>query len=176
MSESGWLTPEAFTAACAALPLVSVDLFVVRPAGPGSELLLGLRNNSPAQGWWFTPGGRARKNEPLGRTLERVAADEIGLAPGPAENARLIGAWDHFYPDSAFAGTVSTHYVNLAYLLQVSRAVGDSLELATEPGSQHSAWKWVPLREVSKSAEVHDNVKMVVPRVLESTLHGGVAG
>ncbi|WP_370701703.1 NUDIX domain-containing protein [Thauera phenylacetica] len=47
------------------------------PAGP--ELLLGLRNNSPAKGWWFTPGGRIRKNEPLYDAQCRVAKDEIGL-------------------------------------------------------------------------------------------------
>ena len=57
-----WLSKESFSLACAALPLVSIDLLVTRPGTQGKELLLGLRNNRPAQGWWFTPGGRIRKN------------------------------------------------------------------------------------------------------------------
>src|SRR5450830_138978 len=43
------------------------------------QLLLGRRINAPARGWWFTPGGRIRKNEAL-------------------VQARLMGAWDPFYP------------------------------------------------------------------------------
>ncbi|MDP2000518.1 MAG: hypothetical protein Q8K22_13130 [Rhodoferax sp.] len=41
-------------------PLVAVDLVLVRG---GHEVLLGLRNNRPAQGFWFVPGGRILKNE-----------------------------------------------------------------------------------------------------------------
>ena len=36
-------------------PLVAVDLVLVRG---GQEVLLGLRNNRPAQSFWFVPGGR----------------------------------------------------------------------------------------------------------------------
>ena len=57
-----WLQQEEFARAVAALPLVSVDLLVVNPGG---QLLLGQRRNAPARAWWFTPGGRVRKNEPF---------------------------------------------------------------------------------------------------------------
>ena len=60
-----------------ALPLVSVDLVLVRD---GREVLLGLRNNRPAQGWWFVPGGRILKNEKRADALSRVAARELGIA------------------------------------------------------------------------------------------------
>ncbi|WP_286745065.1 NUDIX domain-containing protein, partial [Aquabacterium sp. UBA2148] len=57
------LLPAAqFAQACEALPLVSIDLVLTDES---NRLLLGLRRNAPARGWWFTPGGRIRKNEPL---------------------------------------------------------------------------------------------------------------
>ena len=36
---------------------------------------------TPSRGWGFTPGGRIRKNETLAQALQRVARDELGLAP-----------------------------------------------------------------------------------------------
>ena len=66
------------------------------------KLLLGRRINAQARGWWFTPGGRIRKNEALVQALQRVAREELGLAPDFCGQllgkARLMGAWDHFYP------------------------------------------------------------------------------
>ena len=56
-------------------PLVAVDLVLVRG---GQEVLLGLRNSRPAQGFWFVPGGRILKNEPRQAALARVAQDELG--------------------------------------------------------------------------------------------------
>jgi colanic acid biosynthesis protein WcaH len=87
-----WLSDDVFSTACAALPLVSIDLMVTRPGQQGRELLLGLRNNRPAQGWWFTPGSRIRKNEALDSAMRRVAQDEIGLDPEWLERAQLLGA------------------------------------------------------------------------------------
>ncbi len=72
------LPAPAFAAAVAALPLVSLDWVLTNPDG---QLLLGQRLNAPARGWWFTPGGRIRKNEALAHALQRVACDELGLAP-----------------------------------------------------------------------------------------------
>ena len=114
-SIDNWLSADTFTDACSALPLVSIDLMVTRPGCEGEELLLGLRNNRPAQGWWFTPGGRIRKNEALHEAMQRIAASELNLQHTCLSGATLLGAWDHFYPDSAFSPAVSTHYVNLAH-------------------------------------------------------------
>ena len=54
------LDEDSFRAAVAAVPLVSIDLVVRRANG---DVLLGLRNNRPAQGQWFVPGGRIRKGK-----------------------------------------------------------------------------------------------------------------
>ena len=132
-------------------PLVAVDLVLVRD---GKEVLLGLRRNRPAQGFWFVPGGRIRKNEKMADALLRVAGDELGLADALRNGAlrpRLIGGFEHFYPD-CFAGdcAVSTHYVVLGHRLDVP--AGFDLPLVDD---QHAAFRWWPIDEALGAAEVH---------------------
>lgn len=146
-----------FSAACAALPLVSIDLVVTNPDG---NLLLGLRNNAPARGWWFTPGGRIRKNEPLADAKRRVAHDELGLPAAALARAIPMGAWDHFYPDSAFDPRVSTHYVNLPLWLALTRAEAQALALPQGPGEQHAQWQWLALDQAASDASVHAYVRV----------------
>ena len=157
----GWLPSAAFTQACAALPLVSIDLMVTRPGAAGEELLLGLRNNRPAQAWWFTPGGRIRKEEALHDAMQRIAAGELNMPATFLQRVVLLGAWDHFYPDSAFSPTVSTHYVNLAYWLRLDS--DEALAIAAPAGveHQHSAWQWITLHDAGQSPDVHQNVRVV---------------
>lgn len=155
--DAALLPAPAFAAAVAALPLVSLDWVLTNPDG---QLLLGQRLNAPARGWWFTPGGRIRKNEALAHALQRVGCDELGLAPQVAgmwaSRAQLMGAWDHFYPDSAFSPHVSTHYVNLPNWLALTWDEVALLGLPT--GEQHSAWQWRPLLDVARNPLVHAHV------------------
>lgn len=157
-----YLSQETFTQACAALPLVSVDLMITRPASQGREVLLGLRNNRPAQDWWFTPGGRIRKNEPLALALQRIATEELGLPIEHLQHAYLLGAWDHFYPDSAFDATISTHYVNLPHALHLSAAEAEILQPPCGAQAQHKAWQWLSLAEAEVRTSVHPYVRQVM--------------
>ncbi|WP_338739164.1 NUDIX domain-containing protein [Haloplanus salilacus] len=54
------------------VPIVSVDLVVRHDGG----VVLGRRENAPARGEWFVPGGRVRKDEPLADAVHRVARDD----------------------------------------------------------------------------------------------------
>jgi len=72
-------------------PLVSIDLCVVRE----DKLLMCMRDNEPARGFLFTPGGRIFKGEGWSETLIRVAIMEIGLQVLDF-NPILMGIWDHF--------------------------------------------------------------------------------
>ncbi len=139
---------EEFVQLVCALPLVSVDLVLVRD---GREILLGLRNNRPAQGSWFVPGGRILKDEPRAAALQRVAARELGIADVAALRPRLLGVFEHFYPD-CFAGDigVSTHYVVIAHRIDV--AAGFAV-----PGidDQHQALRWWPIAEAAVDKGVH---------------------
>lgn len=131
----------------AAMPLVSVDLVLVRG---GAEVLLGLRNNRPAQGYWFVPGGRVLKDETRKHALARVARRELGLALDNLD-VRFVGAYEHFYPD-CFAGDigVSTHYVVLAHRIDVPADF--EVQLGDE---QHEALRWWPLSQAAQDEGVH---------------------
>jgi colanic acid biosynthesis protein WcaH len=145
-----------------AAPLVAMDLVVLRG---GTEILLGLRNNRPAQGFWFVPGGRIRKNETMQAALARVAHDELGLQladlPVPP---RHMGAFEHFYTD-CFAGDVgvSTHYVVMGNLVQLPAGTG--LEAAD---TQHSDLRWWRLDEALASEQVHRFTKDYIDTLLLS--------
>jgi colanic acid biosynthesis protein WcaH len=135
----------------AAMPLVSIDLLMVRN---GDEVLLGRRNNRPAQGTWFVPGGRIFKDERIAQARERIIRRELGDAV-PTLGWRLIGAFDHLYPDN-FAGApgVSTHYVVLAFRLDVEGA-GPALCM----DEQHEALTWMPMPSAVDDPLVHENTK-----------------
>jgi colanic acid biosynthesis protein WcaH len=165
---SVWLSPEQFAAACGALPLVSVDLYLIRETTNGRELLLGRRNNHPAQGWWFTPGGRIRKNEPLLQAMRRIADDEVGATEWSLEHVQFVGVWDHFYNDSAFDAHVSTHYVNLAYWLPMSADAVSGLRLPAGIEAQHAGWQWMPLGLAAEDESVHENVRAVVRSIISN--------
>ena len=156
------LSKDVFLGVVDAAPLIAMDLIVVRG---GTEILLGLRNNRPAQDFWFVPGGRIRKNEPMQTALARVAQDELGLSlaalPQPPVH---MGAFEHFYSD-CFAGDVgvSTHYVVMGNLVQLP--AGTELAIAD---AQHSALRWWQLAEAAKSAEVHRFTKVYVTDILLS--------
>jgi colanic acid biosynthesis protein WcaH len=158
---SHFLPQDEFVSALKALPLVSVDLVVVNPQG---LLLLGQRRHAPAKHWWFTPGGRVRKNEAFANCLERVAMSELGLAAQELQGAKLMGAWDHFYEDCAFSDEVSTHYVNLPHHLRLSH----SLDLKHLPTDQHTAWRWQDPSTAAVANDVHPYARAYAQHLLEN--------
>jgi colanic acid biosynthesis protein WcaH len=115
-------------------PLVSIDLLIRNPA---EEILMGLRNNEPAKGMWFVPGGRILKNETLPQAFARITQAELGMEL-PFAEAHLQGAYTHLYPTNALqAAHINTHYVVLAYQIQIS-------ELPLKPDTQHREMRWFP--------------------------------
>jgi colanic acid biosynthesis protein WcaH len=158
--DSSFLPLPEFERAVGALPLVSVDWVLLNPAG---QILLGCRRNAPARHWWFTPGGRVRKNEPLGSCLHRVAVSELGLQASDVQGARLMGVWDHFYEDSAFNPNVSTHYVNLPHVLRLPHA----LDINALPSDQHSTWRWQDVHATAVADDVHPYVRVYAQWVVD---------
>ncbi|CAN7745666.1 GDP-mannose mannosyl hydrolase [Cupriavidus necator] len=144
------LSQDDFLSVIHAALLVAIDLVV---SEPGGRILLGRRKNRPAQGTWFVPGGRIRKDEHLDDAFQRIAADELGLDLR-RRAARMLGAFEHFYPDN-FAGApgIGTHYVVLAYEVQVP-----SMALAA-PQEQHNAYRWMTPAEILRNDDVHENTR-----------------
>jgi colanic acid biosynthesis protein WcaH len=74
-------------------PLVSIDLIIRNARG---YVLLGLRNNEPAKGLFFVPGGIIRKQERLHEAFARILKRETNY-DAPLEDARLLGVYEYFY-------------------------------------------------------------------------------
>lgn len=123
------------------------------------KLLLGLRNNEPLKGKWFTPGGRIAKNERWQDGLKRIAMSELGIKIA-AEDCQLMGVWDHFYRNSAVSAEVSTHYVNLPHLCFFNTPP----EL--KPDQQHSTLEWHDLPAVSIDSNYHSYMNLYAEWVL----------
>jgi colanic acid biosynthesis protein WcaH len=147
---SSLLAHDAFLSVVRDTPLVSIDLIVYDERG---HVLLGLRRNAPAQGFWFVPGGRIRKNEPLDIAFSRLALEELGLVLS-RNQAGWKGLYEHFYSDCFdVASGISTHYVVLAHVLTVHR------NTLKAPESQHSDYRWVAVDDLLADACVHENTR-----------------
>lgn len=129
-------------------PLISID-FIVR--NNEDKILLGKRVNKPAKDYFFTLGGRVFKNETINEAKKRLLKDEIGLNIEDF-NPKFIGVFEHFYKDSFVNDNISTHYVNLAYEIEVSYI--QDLQKA-----QHNIYVWLSKDEIMNSKEVYKYVK-----------------
>ncbi|MHC4240688.1 MAG: NUDIX domain-containing protein [Planctomycetota bacterium] len=137
------------------------------------EILVGLRNNAPAKGYWFVPGGRILKDERIAGAFERIADDELGIRPAfedaeriaeaferiaydelgirPAfKDARFLGVFEHLYPNNfTEKEEFSTHYVVLAYEIKIAETA------LNPPRNQHSEHKWLTKQSLDKEADIH---------------------
>jgi len=127
------------------VPLISIDILARR----NNKVLLGKRANKPAQGYFFSTGGRVNKNESIDSAMHRIAKDELNIELKTTPN--FIGVFEHFYDDSIYEN-VSTHYVNLAYEYEAR-------EIPDFPAEQHSEYKWFTDNELLESKQVHKYVK-----------------
>lgn len=155
-----FLDQPTFSTVIASTPLVSIDLVVINTNG---QVLLGKRLNRPAKNYWFVPGGRILKNEPLTEAFKRLTRDELGQE-FTIEQASLLGPFDHFYADNVFSDSAlsgnfsvtdnSTHYVAIVYYLKLDSQL-DNLPLAI----QHDGYKWVDVPSLLSDEKVHIHTK-----------------
>lgn len=87
--------------------------------------------------------GRVLKNESIKDAFSHLCLHELGLECG-LEDANFVGPFEHFYQDSIFAESVSTHYIVLAYEILVDEI---QLDLPTE---QHSQYQWFNINILQK--------------------------
>ena len=139
------LDDQTFETVISSTPLISIDLLVKKD----NKILLGQRINKPAQGYLFSIGGRVYKNETIDSAMMRIAKDELNFSL--KLTPRFIGVFEHFYDDSIYQD-VSTHYVNLAYEVEIE----ETLNL---PNEQHNEYQWLTIDELLESKQVHKYVK-----------------
>lgn len=152
-----YLDSSTFKTVVASTPLFALDLLVINE---NEQLLLGKRLNPPAKDFWFVPGGRVLKNEPLAAAFERLCINELGIE-FTLQQASLLGVYEHFYMDSIFAADLSTHYITAAHVLRIKQS-----QLHLPLGDQHSHYRWIQLKDVNADPHVHDYTKCYLPRLL----------
>jgi colanic acid biosynthesis protein WcaH len=139
------LDDQTFKTVINSTPLISIDLLVKKD----NKILLGKRINKPAQGYLFSIGGRVYKNETINSAMMRIAKDELNIELKLTPS--FIGVFEHFYDDSIYQD-ISTHYVNLAYEIEIE-------EIFNLPTEQHNEYQWLTIDELLKSKQVHKYVK-----------------
>jgi len=134
-----------------ATPLVSIDL-VIR--NPSNKVLLGKRNNRPAMGYWFVPGGRIFKNETINQALKRISEVELGQDLS-IKAPSLLGAYDHIYEVNFLnVKGINTHYVVLAFGIALQQ------EIEVKSDEQHTELKWWEIDKLLQDQTVHQNTKV----------------
>lgn len=128
-------------------PLISIDFIINKDR----QYLLGKRVNKPAQGYYFTIGGRILKNETIHQAIERISIKEIGLHV-TMEQLTFLGTFEHFYDDSFPSDKISTHYIVLAYLLDFNKKIN-------LPIVEHSEYRYFSKNELLENNHVHEYVK-----------------
>jgi colanic acid biosynthesis protein WcaH len=139
------LDDQIFKTVVDSAPLISIDILIKKD----NKVLLGRRVNKPAQGVFFSIGGRINKNETIDNAMARVALNELNIELKSVP--KFIGVFEHFYDDSIYKD-VSTHYLNLAYEYEME-------EIPDLPTEQHSEYKWFTVNELLNSDQVHKYTK-----------------
>ena len=139
------LNDATFKTVIDSIPLMSIDLLIKKD----NKILLGKRINKPAQGYFFSTGGRVHKNETITNAMARIAKNELNITV--TLTPKFIGVFEHFYDDSIYKD-VSTHYVNLAYECEVQ-------EIPDLPAEQHSEYQWFSIDELLSGTQVHEYTK-----------------
>lgn len=145
------LSPEDFRQVVRNTPLIAIDLIIENAEG---ETLLGWRNNLPAKGYWFVPGGRIRKDEHFREAFSRIVHSETGLSYA-LDDAVFLGIYEHLYPEENFSGDpgFGTHYIVIAYRIKLKGSI------PALPDEQHTDYWWAPLDDLLEDPNVHGNTK-----------------
>jgi colanic acid biosynthesis protein WcaH len=140
------LDDQTFKTVVNSAPLISIDLLVKKD----NKILLGRRINKPAQDYLFSIGGRVYKNESIKQATARIAKTELNIEL--KLTPKFAGVFEHFY-DNGIYKDVSTHYINLAYEVDINN------EILNLPNDQHNEYQWLSINELLSSKQVHKYVK-----------------
>lgn len=146
MERRTYVTDDDWATVVRNVPIVSVDLVVLAPVvskngasangesgtdttetragdvpdGAGEwGVVLAKRENEPARGQWFVPGGRVHKGELLADAVQRVARDELGTT---VTVERALGSYEHLYDTADVDDAGGKHYVPTGYVVRADEA------------------------------------------------------
>ena len=112
------------------MPIACVDVAIVY----NGCVLLVRREDAPAKGEWWVPGGRVLKGETLRETARRKAREEVGLEchVGP-----IIHTAETIFEDGPRG--IPVHSINACFLLYPTH---DNTGLSVTLDSHHAVWRW----------------------------------
>ena len=133
-------------------PIFAMDLIIFSKK---NGVLMGKRNNNPAKGFYFVPGGRIYKNEERKLGFKRISFNEIGVTLNLMDSS-LIGIFEHFYDVSKWPQEeISTHYIVEARVINTNFEIEKKI---TNSDSQHDNFIWIKNDYINK-IKVHPYCK-----------------
>jgi len=111
------------------LPLSCVDIALISQG----NILLIKRNDPPAKGQWWIPGGRVLKNELMKDTAKRKAIEEVGIEchVGP-----IIHTAETIFSDGP--SNIQVHTINTCFFVYpVNKDINTKLD------SHHLDYMWI---------------------------------
>ena len=121
------------------MPVASVEAII---RDREDRILVLKRNNAPAKGEWWFPGGRVHKGETLSEALIREVKEETGLN---IEVANLVGVYTRLFPER--------HDIAIVFLCSLNDS---NIRLNHE----HSNAKFLSIKRALK--ELHPELQKVV--------------
>jgi len=115
------------------VPLACLNIIIVDDEG---RILVMKRNNEPAKGLYWYPGGRIKRGQSLEEALKEKIKEETGLEWQELEFIRVASV------DSTLFKT--RHTININFLLK--KKTNSTIRLNPE----HSDFKWVKPRDFDK--------------------------
>jgi colanic acid biosynthesis protein WcaH len=142
---------EEFKAVVKNSNLFALDLIIKTQE---DKILLGMRNNPPARGSWFVPGGRVCKNETLQDAFRRILIGETGIQYDRITSLGLHGLYEHIYEDNCFQDpTFNTHYIIAA----IEVVIKEECEIKLD--RQHANFRLASVPEILIDPLIHQYVK-----------------
>jgi len=129
------------------LPIPCIDIVILNDK---NEILLLKRDNEPAKGEWWVPGGRIYKNETFRDAALRKAKEEIGV---DAEFVKMLGFGETKFDVGPFEN-INTHTINVYALLKadITKIILDDL---------HSEYKF--------SSEIEEDFHPYMKKIFDDT-------
>lgn len=148
-----FLSDDDFKFVIHSTPLFALDLIIKNDQ---DCVLVGLRNNMPAKGYWFVPGGRVTKDEPLKEAFSRILFNETHLGLGDVGHIQMKGLYEHIYQDNVYDDQFvgHTHYIVGAFQMILGNT-SHSLLL----DNQHSGFTFMPINDLLRTHNVHEFTK-----------------
>ena len=144
-AESGKISSSLYELILDVLPIASVEAIISKD----DSLLFLRRENSPAKGQWWFPGGRIRKGETLEEALYREVKEETGLEVIKSE---LVNVYSRIFD--------GRHDISIAYMCECE---GDKIVLNDE----HSEYKFF----TSLPKTIHPYLIQVIQDLRTKGLH-----